>query len=163
MENLKTRLCWKRGSNGSEESSLARQPALPTTVLKTRCFWLDSRCCRDVELREYLWFAKIQGELGEDIRTGMPLSSLFGDALLHVHLLSAMLSLNGEHTKNQKSARWVGWSGAFLFWKRWSWSWNFCSSPAYGQQQCSTVLTVSTTVCIVGSKCHSWENITGKK
>lgn len=163
MENLKTRLCWKRGSNGSEESSLARQPALPTTVLKTRCFLLDSRCCRDVELREYLWFAKIRGELSEDVKTGMPLSSLFGDALLHVHLLSAMLSLNGENTKNQKSARWVGWSGAFRFWKRWSWSWNFCSSPAYGQQQCSTVLTVSTTVCIVGSKCHSWENITGKK
>lgn len=157
MENLKMRLCWTRGSNGSEENSLARQPALPATVLKTR--W-DSTCCRDVELREYLWLAKIRGELGEAVRTGMPLSSLF---LLHAQLLSAMLSPKGKNTKNQKPARWVGWSGAFLFWKRWSWSWNFCSSPACGQQQCYTVLTVSITVFIVGSKWHSPENITGKK
>lgn len=163
MENLKTRLCWKRGSNGSEKSSLAKQTALPSTVLKTRCFWLGSRCCRDVELREYLWFAKIQGELGKDIGTGMPLSSLFRDALLHLHLLSAMLFLNGKNTKDKKSERWIGWSGAFLFWKRWSLSWNFCSSPAYGQQQCYTVLTVSITVFSSSSKCHSQENTTGKE
>lgn len=160
MENLKTRLCWKRGSNGSEESSLAKQTALPVTVLKTRCFWLDSR---DVELKEYLWFAKTRREPGEDIRTGMPLSSLFRDALLHVHLLSAMLFLNGRSTKNKKSARWIGWSGAFLFWKRWSWSWNLCCSLACGQQQCYTVLTVIITVLIVGNKWHSQENIPGKK
>lgn len=151
MENSNMRLCWKTGSNGSD-CTLAKQIAVSTTFLKARCFWFDSRCHRDVELKEFLWFAKIWGELGEDIRTGVPLSSVFSDALLHMHLLYAMLFLN---TKSKKSARWICWSGAFLFWKRWSWSWNFCSSPACGRQQCYTVLKVSITICIIGSNSHA--------
>lgn len=151
---------WQRWIRGKQPG----QANCPTYhSAENKVLLVGHRCCRDVELREYLWFAKIRGELGEDIRTGMPVSSLFSDALLHVHLLYAMLFLNGKTTKNKKSARWIGWSGAFLFWKRWSWSWNFCSSPAYGQQQCCTVLTVSITVFIVGNKCHSQKNITGKK
>lgn len=151
MENSKMRLCWKSGSNGSD-CSLAKWTAVSTTFLKGRCFCFGSRCHRNVELMDFLWFTKISGELGKDIRTGMPPSSVFSDALLHVHLLYAMLFLN---TQSKKSARWIGWLGALLFWKRWSWSWNFCSSPACGQQQCYTVLKVSISIFIVGNNSHS--------
>ena len=154
MENSNMRLCWKSRSNGSD-CNLAKKTVISTTVLKARCFWFDSRCRRDVELKGFLQFAKIWGELGEDIRTGMPLSSVFSDALLHMLPLYAMLFLNSKNTKNKKSARWIGWSGAFLFWKRWSWSWNFCSSSACGRQQCYTALKVSITIFVIGNNSHS--------
>lgn len=114
MENSNMLLCWKSGSNGSD-CSPAKQSAVFTTFLKVRCFWFDSRCCRDVELKEFLCFAKIWGKLREGIRTGMPLFSFFSNAFLHMYPLYDMLFLNSKNTKNKKSARWIGWSGAFIF------------------------------------------------
>lgn len=58
--------------------------------------------------KEFLQFDRIKGELREEIKTGMPLSSVSSDASLYLHPLYGMLSLNNRNTKSEKSLRWIG-------------------------------------------------------